>query len=192
MCKLSCFSHVWLFGTSGTVTCHAHLSMGFSRKQYWSGLLCPPPGDLLDPGIKPMSSASPAFQADSLLLSHWGSPHSFVGNYNWFVNMENRWHSFIINTVIFQSYAMIYHRGSILSSTSFFELHKSLMIQARTYLTFFWTLRPNSMNWHANIKVLLGISQDKIRVVSFLAPIMIPSNHSTMDIRGYWKFWLKS
>ena len=91
----------------GPVTCQAHMSMGFSKQEYWSGLLCPPPGDLPNPGIKPVSSASPAFQADSLPLSHLGSPHSSVGNYNWFVNMENRWHSFIIKTVIFQSYAMM-------------------------------------------------------------------------------------
>ena len=31
----------------------APLSMGFSRQEYWSGLLCPSPGDLLNPGIKP-------------------------------------------------------------------------------------------------------------------------------------------
>jgi len=37
----------------------APLSMGFSRQEYWSGLPFSPPGDLLDPGIKPLSSASP-------------------------------------------------------------------------------------------------------------------------------------
>ena len=31
--------------------------MGFSRQEYWSGLPCPPPGDLPDPGIKPESPA---------------------------------------------------------------------------------------------------------------------------------------
>ena len=35
----------------------APLSMGFSRQEYWSGLPCPPPGDLPDPGIEPRSSA---------------------------------------------------------------------------------------------------------------------------------------
>ena len=45
--------------------------MGFSRQEYWSGLPCPPPGDLSDPGIKP---GSPALQADSLLLSHREAP----------------------------------------------------------------------------------------------------------------------
>ena len=32
----------------------------FSRQEYWSGLPCPPPGDLPDPGIEPWSLASPA------------------------------------------------------------------------------------------------------------------------------------
>ena len=34
--------------------------MGFSRQEYWSGLPCPPPGDLPDPGIEPASLMSPA------------------------------------------------------------------------------------------------------------------------------------
>ena len=33
--------------------------MGFSRQEYWSGLPCPPPGDLPYPGIEPMSPTSP-------------------------------------------------------------------------------------------------------------------------------------
>ena len=36
--------------------------MGFSRQEHWSGLPCPPPGDLPDPGTEPRS---PALQADS-------------------------------------------------------------------------------------------------------------------------------
>ena len=35
-------------------------SMGFSRQEYWSGLPCPPPGDLPEPGIKPRSPMFPA------------------------------------------------------------------------------------------------------------------------------------
>ena len=35
-----------------TVACKAPLSMGFSRQEYWSGLPCPPPGDLPNPGIE--------------------------------------------------------------------------------------------------------------------------------------------
>ena len=40
--------------------CQAPLSIGFSRQEYWSGLPCPPPGDLPDSGIGPMSLKSPA------------------------------------------------------------------------------------------------------------------------------------
>ena len=58
-CVLSRFSPVQLFTTPWTVACQASLSMGFSRQQYWSGFLCPPPGDLRDPGIKLASLMSP-------------------------------------------------------------------------------------------------------------------------------------
>ena len=71
---LSCFSHVRLLATMWTVACQAPLSMGFSRKEYWSGLSCPPPGDLPHSGTERASPTSPALQVDSLLLIHWGSP----------------------------------------------------------------------------------------------------------------------
>ena len=48
-------SHGQLFATLWTIDSHAPLSMGFSRQEYWSGLLCPPVGDLSDLGIEPMS-----------------------------------------------------------------------------------------------------------------------------------------
>ena len=54
---LHCFSHVQLCVTLWTVAHQAPLSMGFSRQEYWSGLPCPSPGDLPDPGIEPMSPA---------------------------------------------------------------------------------------------------------------------------------------
>ena len=54
---LSRFSPVLLFATPGMVTWQAPLSMGFSQQDYWSGLPCPPPEDLPDPGIEPSSPA---------------------------------------------------------------------------------------------------------------------------------------
>ena len=60
MYMLSCFSHVWVFATLWTMACQAPLSMGFSRREYWSELPCPPPGDLPNPGITAASLASPA------------------------------------------------------------------------------------------------------------------------------------
>ena len=55
LCMLSRLDPVWLFATLWTVARQAPLSMGFSRQEYWSGLPCPPPGDLPDPWIKPLS-----------------------------------------------------------------------------------------------------------------------------------------
>ena len=66
MCVLTRFSHVELCVTPWTVAHQAPLSMGFSRQEHWSGLPCPPPGDLPNQGIKPMSPAAPALQAESL------------------------------------------------------------------------------------------------------------------------------
>ena len=76
---LSRFSHLQLFATLWTAAHQAPLSLGFSRQEYWSGLPCPPPGDLPNPGIEPTSPASSALQVDSLPLSHQGSPAEMCG-----------------------------------------------------------------------------------------------------------------
>ena len=65
---LNHFNCVQLFATLWTVACQAPPPMGFSKQEYWSGLPCPSPWDLPDPGIKPTSPASPAslaLQTDS-------------------------------------------------------------------------------------------------------------------------------
>ena len=59
---LSC---VRLFATPCTVAYQAPPSTGFSRQDYWSGLLFPSPGDLPDPGIEPVS---PALEADAFTV----------------------------------------------------------------------------------------------------------------------------
>ena len=59
---LSHFSHVWLFVKLWNVDCQSSLTMGFSRQEYWNGLSRPPPGDLPDPGIEPISLMSPALE----------------------------------------------------------------------------------------------------------------------------------
>ena len=67
MCACSVASVV---SDSWTAARQAPLSVEFSRQEYWSGLLCPPPRDLPDPGIKPTSPVSSALQVDSILLSN--------------------------------------------------------------------------------------------------------------------------
>ena len=56
---LSCFSHVRLSVTPWTVAHQLLCTWRFSRQEYWSGLPCPPPGDLLNPEIEPVSLTSP-------------------------------------------------------------------------------------------------------------------------------------
>ena len=56
-------SRVQLFPIPWTVARQASLAMGLPRQEYWSGLPFPPPEDLTDPGIKPMS---PTLEVDSL------------------------------------------------------------------------------------------------------------------------------
>ena len=85
-CVLSHFSCVWLCMTLLTVACQAPLSMGFSRQEYWSGLLCPPPGHLHYPGFKPASLASPAlagrFFTTSTTCKAWMCSHTDIFAYS--------------------------------------------------------------------------------------------------------------
>ena len=69
MKSLSC---VRLFVTPWTVAYQALPSMGFSRQEYWSGLLFPSPVDLPNPGMEP---GSPALQRDALPPEPPGKPH---------------------------------------------------------------------------------------------------------------------
>ena len=70
---LSSFGCVGFSVTPWTVAHQAPLSTGFFRLEYWSGLSFPPPGDLPNPGIEPLSLLSPAVQI-LYPLSHLGSP----------------------------------------------------------------------------------------------------------------------
>ena len=62
---------VQLFATLWTVAHQAPLSMGFLSQEYWSGFPFPSPGDLPDPGTKPVS---PAWHVGSLPLCPLESP----------------------------------------------------------------------------------------------------------------------
>ena len=74
VCCAQSLRHVQLFGTPGTVACQAPLSMGFPGQEYWNGLPFLIPGDLPNPGIEPMSPASPALAAGFLTTAPPGKP----------------------------------------------------------------------------------------------------------------------
>ena len=61
--------------TPWTVALQAPLSMGFLRQEYWSGLPFPSPGDLPDPGIKPMS---PVLAGEFFTIEPPGKPCGIV------------------------------------------------------------------------------------------------------------------
>ena len=64
--------------TPWTVVHLAPLSKGFSRQEYWSGLPCPPPGDLPDPGTEPNSLMSPALAGGFFTTSATRKPVDYA------------------------------------------------------------------------------------------------------------------
>ena len=79
VCMQSCFSHVWLFATLWTVARQASLSLGFSRQEYWSGLSCPPPENLPNPGVDHVSFVSPAVAGRFFTTNAtWEAPYTYI------------------------------------------------------------------------------------------------------------------
>ena len=75
VCMLRRFSGVRLYVTLWTIACQAPLSIGFSRQEYWSGLLCPSPGNLPDSGNEPASLTSLALAGGFFTTSAtWEAP----------------------------------------------------------------------------------------------------------------------
>ena len=70
-------SQVRLFATPWTAARQAPLSMEFSRQEYWSGLPCPSPGDLSNPGTEPISlpylALADGFFTIGIPMSKWGN-----------------------------------------------------------------------------------------------------------------------
>ena len=62
------------FVTPWTVACQAPLTVRFSRQEYWSGLLYPPPGDLPYLGMENKSPASPALAGGFFTTEPPGNP----------------------------------------------------------------------------------------------------------------------
>ena len=85
-CKTTCcikylrvytLTHVQLFGNSWTIARQAPLSMGFPRREYWSGLPCLSPGDLPDPGTEPAYLMYPLLADGYTTSATWENPHVF-------------------------------------------------------------------------------------------------------------------
>ena len=84
MCVRSHFSHTQLFVTPWTIACQTPPSMEFSRQEYWGGLPCPFPGDLLNPGIEPTSPMFPALVGGVFTTSTtWEAPSESYNLIHW-------------------------------------------------------------------------------------------------------------
>ena len=83
--------------TLQAVACQAPLFIGFSRQEYWSGLACPPSGDIPDPGIKPASLMSPALAGEFFTTgSTWKVLSQFL---SWEIFGENNM-AFIVKSIL--------------------------------------------------------------------------------------------
>ena len=71
--KIGIGIYTLLFATPWSVACQVSLSMEFSRQEYWSELPFPPPRNLPDPGINPVSSESPALAGGSITTTPPGN-----------------------------------------------------------------------------------------------------------------------
>ena len=76
--KWKLLSCVQLFATSWTVTCQAPLFIGLSTQEYWRGLPCLPPGDLLGPGTEPISLMSPVLTGGFLTTNATWEAQSYL------------------------------------------------------------------------------------------------------------------
>ena len=74
VCAWVCFSHVQLCATLWTSACQVPLCKGFSMQEHWSGLPCPPPGNLPDPGIETTSLTPPGASLTSPVKGGFFSP----------------------------------------------------------------------------------------------------------------------
>ncbi|XP_059741023.1 chitinase-3-like protein 2 isoform X2 [Bos taurus] len=98
--------------------------MGFSRQEYWSGLLCPPPGDLLNPGIKPASLTSPALAGCAYKLvcyfTNWSQDRQEPGKFT----LENT-DPFLCSHLIY-SFASISNNKVIIKDKNEAKLYQTI------------------------------------------------------------------
>ena len=193
MSMLSCFSFVSLFATLWTVAHQVPLSMGFSRQEYWSGLPCPPAGDLSNPGIKPMSFMSPAlagrFFTTSSTWEAWPALH-FYGipqNPIWgvFKIIRKIGRIVIINKLTFKRYCLnSYHRFTICVAVGLLAL-----IQVQKFPLHPHRLELNSHQkptgdvWYFLDTILFMISEKKIE--------NIPQNNQSLTRGLRWSICKK-
>ena len=176
---LSC---VWLFAILWTVDCQAPLSMGFSRREYWSGLPFPRSGHLPDPWIEYVSSALvggffTTEEAKEAILYHWGNPDIVLRV------IKVKYNTFILTRFQFSSVQLL-SRVQLFATPWIAVLQASLSItnsRSSLRLTSIESMMPSSHLIHCRPLLLLPPIPPSIKVFS---------NESTLRMRWpkYWSF----
>ena len=103
-------SRVRLFATPWAVARQAPLSMRFSRQEYWSGFLCPSPGDLPNTGIESIFFCLLHWQVGSLPLAPPGKPSNGLGGARkgilgmYYILFPNKVTNILANQFLFSTY----------------------------------------------------------------------------------------
>ena len=160
---LSHFSCVWLSATLWTVACQVPLSMGFSRQEYWRGLLFPSPGDLPASGIETSPTVTSIAQVSCSVVSDSLRPHglqqarlpcpSSTPGVCSNSCPSNRWcHPTISSSVILFSFLQSFPAsGSFLMSQFFTSGYQSIGVSASTSVCPMNTSRPVTFYMKGNI-----------------------------------------
>ena len=135
---LSC---VWLFATLWTVVCQAPLSLEFSRQNYWSGLPFPSARDVLNPGIKPESSVSPALASGFSTTDPPGTLYLFCVWYNILFKLIIVFHLMSLRNVFFNFYL----KKTSFDSEVITEKKKKKKKEAKENLS--WIIELHPISW---------------------------------------------
>ena len=115
VCVLNPFSCVQLFATPWTVACQAPVP-GTLQARTLEWVAMPSSRGSSDPEIEPVSPASPALQADSLPLSHQGSPKSFLPAYKYTFSYTTLKKNLITFSVLLSNFYISSYRRDLYSS----------------------------------------------------------------------------
>ena len=95
-----------LYDLTDLAACQAPLFVGFSKREYWSALPCPPPGNLPNPGIEPKSLACPALAGGFFSISTTWEAQLYAG--------EGQLESFVAFAQFFYKSKLFLKKKSIL------------------------------------------------------------------------------
>ena len=139
VCMPSHFSHVGLFENPWTIGCQAPLSMKFCWQEYWSGLPCPSPEDLLDPGVEPESLMSPPLVALFFTTSATWEAHTHTHTHTHLAHLYPLICCWTLRLLPYPVYLAIVNNVAMTTG-----VHVSFQISGFLFFLFFFAYIPRS------------------------------------------------